>query len=101
MTFKEAVEADRDAVFLALLEFGETATVDGKAVNAVIDERERGDRDFEMGLPSDGMRLFAKTEDLPRRRMPGETMVVNGAAYAVISWRVDMGVSEVELVRAR
>lgn len=101
MTFRDAAAADRDAVFLDLLEFGEEAVVDGAAVNAVIDDAERGDRDLEMGLPSIGMRLFAKTEDMPAKRSPGEAMVVNGVPCMVVSWRDDMGVSEIELARAR
>lgn len=100
MSFKDTVEDDRNSVFLSLSEFGEKLPVDGKPVRAVLDERERGDRDLEMGLPSDGMRLFARTEDLPRRRNPGETLEVRGRSYSVVDWREDMGVSEVTLVRA-
>ena len=94
------VGEDRERVFLDLAEFGETVSVDGRDVPAVIDERERGDRDLEMGLPSDGMRLFARCEDLPRRRNPGETLAVSGRSYSVVDWREDMGVAEVTLVRA-
>ena len=99
--FKDVVERDRAGVFLGLTEFGEVVDVDGKAVMAVVDERERGDRDLEMGLPSDGLRLFAKTEDMPRRRRPGETLLVDHAAYIVESWAEDMGVSEISLIKAQ
>lgn len=99
MGFKDAVAADRAATFLNLDEFGETVTVDGRDVQAVADKMERGERDFEMGVPSDSMRLFAKTEDLPARRKPGEVLVVDGRTYTVLSWTAEMGVAEVELVR--
>ena len=46
------------------------------------------------------MRLFARCEDLPRRRNPGETLEVSGRSYSVVDWREDMGVAEVTLVRA-
>lgn len=99
MGLRSAAEADRLAVFLAD-EFGEEASVDGTTVTAVLDRAERGARDLDMGLPSDGLTLFARTEDLPPRRSPGEGMVVNGTAYVIESWREDLGVSEVSLVRA-
>lgn len=100
MGFKDGVEADRLGVFLDLDEFGETVRIGGHEVRAVIDERMRGDRDLEMGLPSDGMRIFARTEDVPRRRNPGETLDVSGRSYSVVDWREDMGVSEITVVRA-
>ena len=78
MTFKDAELADRDGVFLDLDEFGAEVSIDGTTVTAVVDEVEFGDRDLAMGLPSSGMRVFAKTENMPQRRMPGETVLVNG-----------------------
>ena len=99
MGFKEAVAADRAATFLNLSEFGETVTVDGREVQAVADKMERAERDFEMGVPSDTMRLFAKTCDLPPRRKPGDVLVVDGRTYTVLSWTDEMGIAEVELAR--
>lgn len=100
MTFKDAELADRDGVFLDLDEFGAEVSIDGTAVTAVVDEVEFGDRDLAMGLPSSGMRVFAKTEDMPHRRMPGETVLVNGRSYMVEKWDDDMGMAEVVIVRA-
>lgn len=99
MTFKEMVARDRDDVFLDLVEFADPHVVDGKAVSCVIDQVERGDRDLESGVAGDESRLFAKTEDMPRRRRPGETVSVDGRSYAVLAWRDEMGVTEVDLAR--
>lgn len=99
MGFKETVGEDRERVFLDLTEFAGEHDVDGTTVPCVIDQVERGDRDLDSGVPSDEARLFARTEDLPRRRRPGETVSVDGRSYAVLAWRDEMGVTEVDLAR--
>ena len=99
MTFKEMVARDRDDVFLDLEEFADSHMVDGRAVPCVIDQVERGDRDLETGVAGDESRLFAKTEDMPPRRRPGEQVTVDGRSYVVLAWRDEMGVTEVDLAR--
>lgn len=93
------VARDRDDVFLDLNEFADSHVVDGKTVGCVIDQIERGDRDLEAGVPSDESRLFARTEDMPARRRPGEALSVDGRSYVVLAWRDEMGVTEVDLAR--
>ena len=99
MGFKDAVEADLLGVFLSLEEFAGEHDVDGAVVPCVIDQVERSDRDYESGVASDGARLFARTEDLPRRRHPGEQIAIDGRSYTVAAWRDEAGVTEVDLVR--
>ena len=99
MTFKEMVARDRDDVFLDLAEFADPHVVDGRAVPCVIDQVERGGRDLEAGVPSDESRLFARTEDMPPRRRPGEQVTLDGRSYIVLAWRDEMGVTEVDLAR--
>lgn len=101
MGFKDMVEADRDAVFLDLEEFGDVHRIDRKEVRAVIDRRERSGRDLDMGLSGDGMRIFARSEDMPPRRAPGMPISVDGIAYMVESWTEDMGIAEVSVIRAQ
>lgn len=101
MDFKARELQDREHVFLELHEFGAPVTIDGKALTAVVDSYELGDRDLAMGLPSSGLRVFAKTEDMPRRKQPGDTVDFNSRSYVVESWKEDMGMSEVQLVRAQ
>ena len=99
MGFKEAVARDRDDVFLNLEEFADSHMVDGSPVPCVIDQVERSGRDLDAGVPSDESRIFAKTEDMPPRRRPGEQLTVDGRSYVVLAWRDEMGVTEVDLAR--
>lgn len=101
MGFKARELADRECVFLDLDEFGAPCTLDGKAVNAVVDNAERGDRELEMGLSSDALRVFVRTEDSPRRRNPGESILLNDRSYIVGTWAEEMGMSVITLVRAQ
>lgn len=101
MGFKKMVERDRLAVFVNLSEFGEVHRIDRIEVRAVIDMRERGARDLDMGLSGDGLRVFARTEDMPPRRTAGMPISVDGIGYIVESWAEDMGVSEVTCIRAQ
>lgn len=100
MGFREDIEADNIGVFLFSDEFAEPVDVEGRGLRAVIDERERGERDYEMGLPSDGMTLYARSCDLPARRAPGSALIVDGVSYMVEAWREDMGMAQVSLIRA-
>lgn len=93
------VARDRDDVFLDLAEFADPHVVDGKTVGCVIDQVERGDRDLESGVAGDESRLFAKSEDMPPRRRPGEQLTLDGRSYVVLAWRDEMGVTEVDLAR--
>lgn len=101
MGFKDIVERDRHAVFVNLAEFGERHLIDRREVKAVIDQRERSDRDFEMGISGDGLRIFARTEDMPPKRTAGQPLSVDGIAYMVESWSEDMGIAEVTVIRAQ
>ena len=99
MGFKETVGEDRTRVFLDLAEFAGEHDVDGATVACVIDQVERGDRDLESGVAGDESRLFAKSEDMPARRRPGEQLTLDGRSYVVLAWRDEMGVTEVDLAR--
>lgn len=101
MGFKEQVEADRHAVFVNLAEFGDVHRIDRKEVRAVTDRRERSGRDLEMGLSGDGMRIFARSEDMPPRRAPGMLISVDGITYVVESWTEEMGIAEVSVIRSQ
>lgn len=99
MGFKEQVALDRHAVFVNLAEFGEDHTVDGKTVRCVIDQRDRGNDGAAYGMAQDGLRIFARSEDMPPRRLPGMVMSVDGIAYMVETWGDDIGVAEVTCTR--
>ena len=100
MGFREQVEADRHAVFVNLSEFGEVHRIDRVQVRAVIDQRERTERDLDMGLSGDGLRIFARSEDMPPKRNVNQPLTVDGIVYVVESWTEDMGIAEVTVVRS-
>lgn len=99
--FKSMVESDRLDVFLDLGFFAEDVDVEGTVIPAVLDEPTQGERSFDSGLASATYRLFARAEDLPKRKRPGSTLLVNKRSYIVEEWREDMGVVEASLVRAQ
>ncbi len=99
MALRDAVERDRAAVFLSLAELADEHSVDGRAVPCVIDRVERADADLGAGVPSDASRIFARAEDMPARRRPGEQISVDGRSYVVLAWRDEMGVAEVDVTR--
>ena len=51
-------------------------------------------------MGQEGMVVYAKTEDLPKRRQVGSRLTVDGSVWTVLSWESDMGVSEIALQRA-
>lgn len=100
MGFRGQVADDRLSVFLDLDEFGEEHSVDRKPVVCVIDQMDRKERAPEVGIAVSGMRIFAKSEDMPPRRGSGMPITVDGKAYMVESWAEEMGIAEVACVRA-
>lgn len=100
MGFKAQVAEDRLSVFLDLDEFGEEHSVDREPVVCVIDQMDQTERAPEAGIAGSGIRIFAKSEDMPPRRGPGMPITVDGKAYMVESWAEEMDVAEVTCVRA-
>ena len=100
MGFRGQAAEDRISVFLGMDEFGEEHVVDREAVVCVIDQVDRSERALEAGIAGSGMRIFAKSEDMPPRRGPGMPITVDGKAYMVESWADEMGIAEVTCVRA-
>lgn len=99
--FKRQVARDARWTFMDPGAFADEHEVEGRDIMAVLDESVQGARDMDMGLPSATHRLFARTRDLPRRKRPGATLTVDGIPYMVESWREDMGVADIALVRAQ
>lgn len=98
---KSRLASDAARVFLREDEFAGLHEVEGRRVTCVLDDPSQGSRDMDVGLPSATYRLFARVNDLPRRKRPGATLVVDGIPYMVESWREDMGMADVALVRAQ
>lgn len=99
MTFKTDAYRDLSEVFLDMDEFADVLTVDGIEMVGVLDESERDDGDRDMGIPASTHVLYVKSDALQRRTPVNGTIVVDGVAYGVSSWRDDMGLTAIGLVR--
>lgn len=97
--FKNMVERDRSVVFLALDFFGEICSIEGKDVPIVLDNDElkarQGGQD--LAVAESATLFYARAEDLPPRRAPGQNLNVNGRECIVDDWQVDMGMATVVL----
>ncbi|MCB6992899.1 sugar ABC transporter ATP-binding protein [bacterium 210820-DFI.6.37] len=98
MSFKDAVAADRQAVFLDTDFFGDTHIVDGKEVDIVVDndELKRRQGGQELAIEESATLFYCKTEEVKRRK-PSQTLNVDGRIYTVDDWKDDMGISTVVL----
>lgn len=96
--FKDMLAADR-AIFLNVDEFGEQHTVEGKTIEAVLDDDIQNDSKYgeDIGLAAADLALYARDEDLPPRRPAGEALNINGKEYTIVSWRTDYGMAVVYL----
>ena len=99
MGFKEMVAADRASVFLDTGFFGETFRIDGKSVPVVLDSDElkhrQGSQD--LAVAESGTLFYARTEDLPKRKAPGNSMNINGRECIIDDWKEDMGMATIVL----
>lgn len=97
--FKEMVAADRSAVFLDLDFFGELFRVEGKEIPIVLDNDELKERQGgqDLAVAESATLFYARVEDLPHRRAPGQNLNVNGRECIVDAWQVDMGIATVVL----
>ena len=101
-TLKETIEDDIDLV-LDLDDFAETAKVEGKSIKVQFDSDRLGEltghTQFALGL--DAVVMYARTEDLPAIRKPGDALMIGAHDWTVISWEDRAGISEIALQRTR
>lgn len=97
--FKDMVAADRGRVFIDPDFFGEKHRIEGKDIYIVLDVDElkvrQGSQD--LAVAESATLFYAKVEDLPKRRAPGQNLNVNGRECIVDDWKVDMGIATVVL----
>lgn len=97
--FKDMVERDRSTVFLDVDFFGETCRIEGKDIPIVMDNDElkarQGGQD--LAVAESATLFYARVEDLPPRRAPGQSLNVNGRECIVDDWSVDMGMATIAL----
>lgn len=102
MTLKDTIIDDIDVV-LDLDDFAETAMVEGRAIKVQFDSDRLGElsghTQYALGL--DAIVMYARTEDLPAQRKPGDALMVGSHDWIVMSWEDRAGISEIALQRTR
>lgn len=96
--FRDMVAKDRD-ILLNTDEFGEEHEIDGKIVVCVIGSSELKESDgaAEYAVAKSCKTVFAKCEDLPKKKGYGAELMVDGIPYMVQTWDEDMGMAEIVL----
>ena len=96
--FKDMVRRDRD-IFFNPDELGEEHDINEKPVVCIIDDQTNRDRKggAEFATAQSTVFFYARSEDLPPRREPGEELRFDGVPYTVETWDEDMGVSSIAL----
>lgn len=102
MTFKEELKADIDNVFLNLDDFGEEHTIEGKTLICMFDDEELKERQGtnDLAVSESSIILFAREQDLPKRRVAGDNIVIDGKVYVIDDWKINLGMIEAALHRA-
>ena len=97
--FKAMVDEDRLSVFLDTDFFGEIYRIEGKEIPIVLDNDELKERQAgqDLAVAESATLFYARVEDLPTRRAPGENLNVNGRECLIDDWQQDMGVATVTL----
>lgn len=102
MTFKDELLADINNVFLNEDDFGEKHTIDGVEVGCMFDDDELKERQGtnELAVSESSLLIFVPANKLPKRKVAGEKIVVDGSVYVIDDWKVNLGMAEIALSRA-
>ncbi len=98
MTLKDEITIDIDDVFLNLGDFAEIHLVEGKEILCVLDDESLKTRQgsAEIGIDEGTLLLFAKAEDLPKKKKGG-LLKVDHKIYMIDDWKVNFGMAEIVL----
>lgn len=97
MTLKEMIERDRDEVFLNPDDFAEEHLVDGKKIKISLDSDTTSAKAQAVGVDAAIIKVFAKAEDLPKQRAPGQSLNLDGKEYIIFDWTLNFGIVEITL----
>ena len=99
MSLKTNILEDIDNVFMNMQDFGEEHTIDNKKVVCVIDDDALKIRSGsnELSVSESTLLLFAKESELPKRKVAGDEILIDGRIYIVDDWKVNFGVAEIVL----
>ena len=98
MNFKDQVAADLSAIFLNTDEFAEFHSVEYKLIQCVLDmDDSKIGGGKVLGVSEPQIRLFAKVDDLPPRKAPGNLINIDNTDYQIDGWAEDMGMATITL----
>ena len=102
MGFKAAAQRDISRTFLDFAVFGQKITVEGREIVVVIDSDtlQTMQAGQDLAVAESCTLFYARTKDLPKRRLPGSTLNVNGRICTIDKWTEEMGMSTVVLREA-
>lgn len=100
MSLKGEIINDIDNVFLNFDDFAEEHIIEGKKVLCIYDEETLKTRQgsAEIGVDESTLLLFAKVEDLPKRKKGG-LLNVDHKEYMIDDWNVNFAMAEIALHR--
>ena len=89
VTFKSVLESDVNNVFFNPGEFGDTHTIDGVSMTAIVDEMEQIEREKKMKSKMDGIYarqvlLYVKASDFGPLPAQGRIVTLDGKKYTVV-----------------
>ena len=97
--FPDRINDDRDAYFDA---FGEEHEVFKQRIIIVLDDYDLAKRQVKQGIQAteffianSQLHFFAKCEDLPKRKNPGERFEFDGRVFDIDEWLIDEGIAEI------
>ncbi len=106
-SFKDCVAADIHGVFLNAKEFADTHTIDGREMDAVVDDDALLERDAARGgVHTDGTyrtrrMLYVSKSDYGGRPMSGKALNLDGREYRVVQADEAAGVLSIEIEAIR
>ena len=100
MSLKGEIINDIDNVFLNFDDFAEEHIIEGKNVLCIYDDEALKTRQgsAEIGIDESTLLIFAKVEDLPKRKKGG-LLNVDHKEYMIDDWKVNFAMAEITLHR--
>lgn len=99
MKLKTEIEQDCFDLFMDEDDFAERHLIDGKSIPCVIDEESLKQRQGsnELGIEEASMLLFTPVYWIPKKKVIGDGMMVDGKTCTVVAWNVNAGMNEIAL----
>lgn len=95
--FKELVEKDNEMVFMDMDIFAEEHRVATETIPCIIQDDTLQEGTSEFPITKNVKTLHAQSRDLPDEMGYGETLMVDGVPYMVLSWKQNMGMATITL----